>query len=139
VLKVESVNHRDTRWGVPFPTYRVHFWDQPIADPVGCTLYAYEVTGAHNVHQVFAWAEANARGRTYEVFVVYSDGEHGVGEFQLSGSDPTHPGDPRAEPPADLQAEDELEAAEQLAKSRAKASERVWGWLRRDEAERPSN
>jgi hypothetical protein len=53
------------------------------------------------VHQVFDWADAQARGRRY---IVYVEVEHAreIGLLQLAGGDPNRPDDPRGVPPADL-------------------------------------
>jgi hypothetical protein len=53
------------------------------------------------VHQVFDWADAQARGRRYIVYVEVEDARE-IGLLQLAGGDPNRPDDPRRVPPADL-------------------------------------
>jgi hypothetical protein len=106
--------------------------ENAIGHPFAYTSYTYELTDAHNVQQVLAWADANARGRTYQVFLAFDDPARGVGLFSLCGSTPTRPSDPRAVPPPELQAETEGAGAEYLAKEREQAEARVRRWLELD-------
>ena len=125
-MKVRSVDERDTRWESEFPAYRVYFWENSSGPPHGWSSYPYELTDVHNVQQVLAWADANARGRTYQVFAV-AGSEADVGLLHLCGSTPTRPGDPRAEPPAELRAEAELEGAAYLEQERQRAEDAARG------------
>jgi hypothetical protein len=119
-VDVRSVDERSSRWQMSFPTYRVYFFDNPHGVRSSWTTYTYEITGAHNVHQVLAWADANARGRTYCVYAVVDQahdptaapGE--VGLLQLTGWDPNSPGDPRADAPGEFPPEPEAQRAHLL-------------------------
>jgi hypothetical protein len=82
------------------------------------------VTEAHNVQQVLAWADANARGRIYQVFVVTGEEGH-RGLLHLCGTTPTDPSDPRYEPPPELQADDEMKGGAHLAETRKRREERA--------------
>jgi hypothetical protein len=94
-MKAEAVDERTGNWEVDFPAYRVYFFS---ADGATDT---YRVVEARDVHQVFDWADAQARGRRY---IVYVEVEHAreIGLLQLAGGDPNRPDDPRGVPPADL-------------------------------------
>lgn len=135
-MRLELGGELDEKWEVDFPKYRVYFWHNPIAHPIMWTSYVYDVSDAHNVHQVLAWAEANARGRRYQVFALVDDRARGVGLLALAGSNPTRPADPRAEPTDELQAAAELEHVGDLEASRRRGEERVRAWILRDDEER---
>jgi hypothetical protein len=129
-MDVRSVDERTAQWENPFPTYRVYFFDNPYGGLHSWTTYTYEITEAHNVQQVLAWADANARGRPYCVYVVVFNGgvrtdpEEKVGLVQLSGWDPNSPGSPRVEPPPDFEPEPEVQLAH-LVRSREDARRRA--------------
>jgi hypothetical protein len=123
-VKVESVDERTTSWEQDFPTYRVYFWDVTTMPGSLFSVYTYELTEAHNVQQVLAWADANARGRIYQVFVITGEEGH-RGLLHLCGTTPTNPSDPRYEPPPELQADDEMKGAAHLAETRKRREERA--------------
>lgn len=78
-MEIRGVDPRDQTWEFPNPTYRVYFHDLNGASD------EYEVDGG-DVDEVFAWAEAHRRGRT---FVLYACVRHeGLGLLRLAGSDP---------------------------------------------------
>jgi hypothetical protein len=115
-VEVRSIDERTTAWENEFPTYRVYFFDNPLGGRHMWTAYTYELTEAHNVQQVLAWADANARGRPYCVYaVIFSpdvrvEEDENVGLIQLSGWNPTSPASGRAHPPGDFAAEPERAA-----------------------------
>ena len=82
-MDVRGVDPRTERWGEHRPTYRVYFWTGALAS------HEHQLTGASDVGEVLAWAEAN-RGpdRTYTVYVE-AQGESGLGLIRLYGIDPT--------------------------------------------------
>jgi hypothetical protein len=135
-MKVEAASEIDSAWEDHFPRYRVYFWNNPVAHPIMWTSYVYELSEAHNVHQVLAWAEANARGRTYQVFAVAQDRDGPIGLLTLTGSNPTDPSDERRDPPPEMSSDVEASGAEHMATENQRGYERIWEWLNRDEADR---
>jgi hypothetical protein len=129
-MDVRSVDERSAEWENAFPTYRVYFFDNPYGGGQSWTTYTYEVTGAYNVQQVLAWADANSRGRIYCVYAVVfkggvrTDPDEKVGLIQLSGWDPNSPGSPRADPPSQFVPEPETGVAH-LTRSRKDAREQA--------------
>ena len=115
-------------WTHQFPMYRVDFWDNPDGEGCAWSKYSFEIDDAHNVQQVLAWADASARGRLVCVYVTAPRPGGGDSDevelLQLSGSDPTRVDDPRAQPPADLAAEVELQDVKELTRHRQQARRR---------------
>jgi hypothetical protein len=105
-VKIEPVDERVVGWNVDFPTYQVYFFDggppRRAGGVYGATTYTYRITEAHNVHQVFAWADANAQGRRFIVYVEWDDSRLGTGVLQLCGDDQNRPNDPHRDPPPEL-------------------------------------
>ena len=102
-MKVQPVSEAIPGTAVDFPDYWVYYFEKSgRRGPEGGTYhgatFTYVVTGAHNVHEVFAWADANALGRTFIVYAVYEQGADNVLRLQLSGSDPNRPDDPHRNP-----------------------------------------
>jgi hypothetical protein len=64
--------------------------------------FTYLVSGAHNVHEVFAWADANAYGRSFIVYAVFEVEPYGTVRLQLCGSNPNQPDDPHRKPQGHL-------------------------------------
>src|SRR6478672_12569939 len=93
-MKAGAVDERTGNWEVEFPAYRVYFFS---ADGATDT---YRVVEARDVHQVFRWADTQARGRRYVVYVEVEDAR-GIGLRQLTGDDPNRPDDPRRVPQGD--------------------------------------
>ena len=82
LVDARPVDPRDigTEWDAT--TYRVHFWS---ADGSRCT--EFELAGVEDLTEVLAWAEANANGRTAEIFVRHDHGtERGL--IRISGARP---------------------------------------------------
>lgn len=80
-MNVEPVDPRDQTEGVDAPRYRVYFWH-------GSHSEEYEVTGA-DVHEVLAWANLSAAGRTYSLWACLpANDEAGVKLVRLAGWDP---------------------------------------------------
>lgn len=82
-MQVTGVDPRDVQGENQHPVYRVYFWDHPqhASDE-------WRLTGASSVHEVLAWAEANAGlHRTYQVWVEAHDPLGRLGIVLLSGGD----------------------------------------------------
>ncbi len=85
---------------VEIAVYRVDFWRKPLARPgtdperIGYKLDADRITDAPDVHEVLSWAEANAEGRTFVVYVSDERDPNEPGAIRLSGTDPTVPAEP---------------------------------------------
>ena len=80
-----SVDPRYTNSEDLSPTYRVDFWDEDGASD------EWRLTEVTDVHEVFDWANSNARGRQASVCVEYSylsEGEGTTVLLRLSGPDP---------------------------------------------------
>jgi hypothetical protein len=111
-VDIESVFETEPRGGEhPFPAYRVHFFERFGPGASAGASFCFILRDVHNVHQVFAWAEASARGRTYKVFAV-DESQDPQAWLQLSGDDPNQPDDPRRLPPPELADPGEVEIAE---------------------------
>jgi hypothetical protein len=96
-VDVRPVDPRDAGWEIDSPPYRVYFWKRPPAPPgippdeVMYHSTEFELSGAVDVREVLAWAEANATpGSRYTVYaVVGRESERGL--VRLAGVDPTAP------------------------------------------------
>lgn len=103
-LRAHGYDPRTISLGASEARYRVHFWERsgepPSNPPVAEQSYAcdeYMIVDPIDVVEVLAWAEANAAGRTYEVFCDVVDFEGRMqASVRLTGTDPTVPGDQRA-------------------------------------------
>ena len=80
-MKAEAVDERTGNWEVDFPAYRVYFFSADGATDTN------RVVEARDVHQVFDWADAQARGRRYILYVEVEDARE-IGLLQLAGGDP---------------------------------------------------
>ena len=104
-MNVHPVDERTASWKNIFPDYRVIFFER---GPGGWITCAYDVHQAHSVHHVIAWADANAQGRTYCLYVIIEGLEvseldaNSVGLLQLSGWEPVSPTSGRQTPPPDF-------------------------------------
>lgn len=80
-MNVVPVDPRDQTEEVDAPGYRVYFWRGAVCDE-------HDITGA-DVHEVLAWAELSAAGRTYSLWarLPASDGV-GVKLVRLAGWNP---------------------------------------------------
>jgi len=79
-LNAQGVDPRDTRWEVDRPSYRVYFWEPGLSDE-------WQLTDADDVREVMAWAEANANGRQFVVYVAAEDRDQ-PGLIRLFGVEP---------------------------------------------------
>jgi len=111
VIAVGESDHPSPWIREAFPQYRVHFYERVWSGSSPSASYCFDVEGAHNVHQVLAWAEASARGRTYLVYVFHTTPDGQYIQLQLLGDDPNQQADPRRVPPPELAAPDELQSA----------------------------
>jgi hypothetical protein len=95
-MESRPVDPRDTGWEVEATVYRVYFWaprrtENPSQTPAW-TSDEHELLGARDVVEVVDWAEANAAGRRYTLYVVLEKpGGSGRGLIRLAGVDPTAP------------------------------------------------
>ena len=94
-MDVRPVDPRDSGWEIGSPSYRVYFWEQrPARGDVSQHLAGYgstefEVSGATEVGEVLAWAEATApSGASYTVYALVELGSE-RGLVRLAGVDPT--------------------------------------------------
>ena len=126
-MDVVAVDERTGGAEVSFPVYRVYFFDRLYGVLSSGDAYTYEITGANNVQQVLAWADASARGRTYAVYAVVSgewDPQRGrsmVTLLQLAGDDPNNTASDRAAPLPSLQAPAEQAQVQQMNERRQRA------------------
>ena len=86
---------RDTQWEDDAPAYRVYLWHRP-PPPDGVRIEdamwhcdEHRLTGAEDVAEVIAWAQATARpDQSFTVHVEHRDGDR-PGLIRLMGVDPT--------------------------------------------------
>lgn len=83
-METALIDPRDIRWEVRQPTYRCYFWTVPDS-----ASSEWRITGAADVHEAIAWAEAERGERTYELFIEYVESNERRGLIRLSGDDPT--------------------------------------------------
>ena len=79
-VNVDPVDPRDQAEEVDEPRYRVYFWQ-------GIDSDEYEITGA-DVHEVLDFADRQAAGRTYSLWVCLPARNNGVNLVRLAGWDP---------------------------------------------------
>jgi hypothetical protein len=82
-MDVRNVDPRDQVEGIIAPSYRVYFWSRLDADALHSD--EYQLSGA-DVHEVISWAERNACGRTYALFISIP-ARAGVNLVRLAGWD----------------------------------------------------
>lgn len=63
------------------PTYRVDFWTDDVASD------EWRIDGASDVHEVLAWADDHANGRSVAIYVETVH-EHGIGLARIAGREP---------------------------------------------------
>ena len=87
-MQTRLVDPRDIRWEIGHPVYRVYFWQQFGSTPdSGWASEEWQAEDA-DADQVLAWAESNASGRTFTLYVCCEcEGEPGL--IRLIGTDPT--------------------------------------------------
>lgn len=101
-MDIAEIDPRTATWEVESPVYRVYFWERGVGgsgvplDRVAFSSNEFEISGAKDVSEVIAWADAtagsvdNARHgevRTYSLYAVAE--RHGSqGLIRLAGSDP---------------------------------------------------
>jgi hypothetical protein len=85
-METRPVDPRDQDTEVYDPVYRVYFWKRQSSHPEsGFRSDEYEITGAADVHEVLAWANAHAEpGQTYTAYVF-----HRGCSIRLAGEDPS--------------------------------------------------
>ncbi len=97
-MRVEPMDERHGGFEIGFPSYVVSYFE-------ATTQWTYRLTEVHNVHQAFAWADANAQGRRFILWAELNwQGVEAKGLLQLCGDDPFRQDDPHRVPPADLPA-----------------------------------
>jgi hypothetical protein len=100
-MKIVPVDERTAEWELDTPLYRVYFWERgkgpAEASGVGYGLKSYEISGAGDVFEVIAWANAHSgpgRGEIYSgsdrSYVIYAVADRHVrkGIVRLIGVDP---------------------------------------------------
>ena len=81
-MDAQPIDPRDIQIEWDATVYRVYFWS---ADGGRCD--EYELSGARDVREVVAWADANAAGRVAEIFVRHDHPpQHGL--IRLAGARP---------------------------------------------------
>ncbi len=80
-VDITAVDPRDSTWELDHPRYRVYFWT------TAGDADEYEVTGAHDVHEVVAWAQAQRGSRVFTLYACVP--QAGLGLIRLAGHDPT--------------------------------------------------
>lgn len=80
-MKATSVDPQVIGHETEHPAYRVIFHR-------GRTVEQFRLTDVLSVHEVLAWAEAKAAGRTFQVFVEAGDGDERH-VLRLSGKAPS--------------------------------------------------
>jgi hypothetical protein len=86
-----TIDPRDEQWAKDHPSYRVYFWRKIAPGPDGAWgSDEWQIEDAADVHEVIAWAEEHAEGRTYVLYAVVDDPD-GPGLVRLAGTDPTNP------------------------------------------------
>ena len=83
-MQVTSIGPRDVRFEVDEPDYRVYFFEADGRSD------EYHLTGARDLAEVLDWAQANANGRAYVVYVFTDFGPGGEQPslIRLLGQDP---------------------------------------------------
>ena len=82
--------------GAGFPGLPFHFFTD--RGTAGWPSNSYELVEADDVHAVLRWADENADGRIYVVYVVVDSHDGRKGLQVLAGYDPNWPEDPRRPP-----------------------------------------
>jgi hypothetical protein len=88
---------KSIEWEIADPVYRVDFWhrpDPPLGvepDQVGYKQHSYEIRNAAGLEEVRIWAEENANGRLFVVYVQIPAAPDGPGVVRITGKDPTWP------------------------------------------------
>jgi hypothetical protein len=81
-VDVEPADPRDIQIEWDAVTYRVYFWSRD-----GSRCDEHELSGAQDVREVIAWADANAGDRVPEIFVHHDHPpQHGL--IRLAGGRP---------------------------------------------------
>jgi hypothetical protein len=97
-MNVEPLQFRDVihRHGYYQPVYRVDFWRRqepsPGGDPemMGYKQDSYRISGAKSVREVRSWAEENADGRQFVLWIELGpDDDRTIA--RVEGIDPTNP------------------------------------------------
>jgi hypothetical protein len=92
-MNARPVDPRDITSEYEPLAYRVYFWKVKTTEfGEFSTSYEYEITGAKDVAEVIEWANQNAAGRTYTLYVRFTPRSEERSVIQLLGVDPTRPG-----------------------------------------------
>lgn len=99
-MNVQYLQFEDVyaRHGYYQPVYRIDFWRQHDPPPgegtekMGYKQDAYRLTGAKNVHEVRAWAQENADGRSFVIWIELGPADDRT-IARVEGVDPTNPGE----------------------------------------------
>jgi hypothetical protein len=92
-MNARPVDPRDITSEFEPLAYRVYFWKVKATEfGVYSTAYEYEISGAKDVAEVIEWANQNAAGRTYTLYVRFTARPEERSMIQLLGIDPTRSG-----------------------------------------------
>ncbi|MGP5030727.1 hypothetical protein ACTXJG_04720 [Glutamicibacter arilaitensis] len=92
-----ETDHAEPSEMVPFPNYRVNFWEKRSPE-CSWSLDAYVLLDVAEINEVLDWAREHANARPYEVFAEFDDEEiHELATprttplIRLFGEDPNDP------------------------------------------------
>lgn len=92
MIEHKPVSVDDDRWEHEATVYRVYFWKQiSFPEPPDKPMWfcdPQQILGASDVVEVLGWAEANADGRRFTVYVEVNRGTN-TGLVHIYGIDPT--------------------------------------------------
>jgi len=74
------------------PTYQVDFWERP-KPGFAWNVDTWLLDGCKDVREAIGWAEANARGRRFQLLVLFDAGEGSQQTILLLGDNPNDPDD----------------------------------------------
>jgi hypothetical protein len=97
IVDVHGVDPRDQTAELDNPAYRVYFWSGDRGSGAAMSCDEYEIAQA-DIHEVVAWADEHAAGRTYSLWACVPDRTTeppGLMLVRLAGWDPTAADDMR--------------------------------------------
>jgi len=95
-VNVQPVGETSHRWRLEADVYQVFFWralgnlkPRPLHIGVPYSSATFELTGVRDVFEALDWANANADGRTFTLYVVDNRFPGEVGLIKVFGINPT--------------------------------------------------
>ncbi|MGH2935783.1 MAG: hypothetical protein ACRDL2_14900 [Gaiellaceae bacterium] len=95
-MEAQPISETSQRWKMDATAYRVFFWrahgnlkPRAMHIGVGYSSETFELTGVRDVTEALDWANANAQGRTFTLYVVDDRDPGQTGLIQLFGINPT--------------------------------------------------